>query len=96
MIDTCFAPNVTHTSHTIVDCLAVSQSITQGTDERVILFVKLLEAEKLNAELEKRIKSEIRTRRSARHVPAKVSFSLQLRAITYFIAIFVMVDHPGR
>ena len=48
------------------------QSIAQGTDERVILFVKLLEGEVLSDELQKRIKHEIRTRRSARHVPAKV------------------------
>ena len=73
VIDTCFAPNATHSSHTIADCLAVGQSILQGTDERVILFIKLLEGEKLGEELEKRIKSEIRTRRSARHVPSKAS-----------------------
>lgn len=72
MIEMCFAPEATHHSHTITDCLAVGQSIEQGADERVILFVKLLEGEALSAELDKRIKSEIRARRSARHVPAKV------------------------
>jgi hypothetical protein len=75
VIDLCFAPEVTHHAHTVVDCLAVGQSIAQGTDERVILFVKLIEGEGLSGELEKRIKHEIRTRRSARHVPAKVSWS---------------------
>lgn len=73
VIDTCFAPNATHSSHTIVDCLAIGQSIAQGTDERVILFIKLLEGEKLGEELERKIRSEIRARRSARHVPAKAS-----------------------
>ncbi len=80
----CFAPEVTHHAHTIVDALAIGQSIAQGTDERVILFVKLLEGEALSEDLVKRIKHEIRTRRSARHVPAKVrdpsSFRLLSRA----------------
>ncbi|KAK7695797.1 hypothetical protein QCA50_000435 [Cerrena zonata] len=73
VIDTCFAPNATHSAHTIVDCLAVGQSLAQGTDERVILFIKLLEGEKLTEELERKIRSEIRVRRSARHVPSKAS-----------------------
>ena len=72
VIDMCFAPDATHHAHTVVDCLVVGQSIARGTDERVVLFVKLLEGETLTEELEKRIKQEIRTRRSARHVPAKV------------------------
>ena len=62
VIDMCFAPDATHHTHTIVDCLAVGQSISQGTDERVVLFVKLLEGETLSEELEKRVKGEIRTR----------------------------------
>lgn len=73
VIEHCFAPPATHAAHTIVDCLAVGQSIAGGTDERVILFVKLLEGQVLTGELEKRIKTEIRARRSARHVPARVS-----------------------
>ena len=72
VIDLCFAPNVSHFSHTIVDCLAVGQSVSQGTDERVILFIKLLEGESMSQELEKRIRSEIKGRRTARHVPARV------------------------
>lgn len=76
VIDLCFAPNVSHFSHTIVDCLAVGQSISQGADERVILFVKLLEGEKLSPELKKRIRSEIKGRRTARHVPARVCVDL--------------------
>lgn len=80
VIDMYFAPNASHSSHTIVDCLAVGQSIAQGTDERVILFIKLLEGEHLTAELERRIKTEIRTRRSARHVPSKI---IQVEDIPY-------------
>ncbi|KAL7282438.1 hypothetical protein ACG7TL_003909 [Trametes sanguinea] len=71
VIEHCFAPTSTHAAHTIVDSLVVGQSIAQGTDERVILFVKLLEGQMLTDELEKRIKGEIRARRSARHVPAR-------------------------
>lgn len=72
VIELCFSPAVSHAGHTIVDCLAVGQSIAKGTDERVILFVKLLEGQTLGADLEKRIRAEIRARRSARHVPAEV------------------------
>ena len=77
VIELCFSPEVTHHSHTIVDCLAVGQSIAQGADERVILFVKLLEGEGLTEELENRIRREIRARRTARHVPCKVSRVLE-------------------
>ena len=73
VIEHCFAPTTTHAAHTIVDSLVVGQSIAGGTDERVILFVKLLEGQMLTEDLEKRIKAEIRARRSARHVPARVS-----------------------
>ncbi|KZT39610.1 acetoacyl-CoA synthetase [Sistotremastrum suecicum HHB10207 ss-3] len=56
----------------IVDCIAVGQSILDGTDERVILFVKLLDGFVLGDELEQHIRTEIRARRSARHVPSKI------------------------
>jgi acetoacetyl-CoA synthetase len=57
----------------ILDCLAVGQTMEGGSDERVILFVKLVEGEMLSPELEHRIKKEIRCRRSPRHVPARVN-----------------------
>ena len=60
-------------SNCVVDCLVVGQTIDGGSDERVILFVKLLSGEKLSPELIKRIKGEVRLRRSPRHVPALVS-----------------------
>ena len=47
VMDMCFGPDSTHHAHTVVDCLAVGQGIEQGTDERVVLFVKLLEGEEL-------------------------------------------------
>ncbi|OSD04284.1 acetoacyl-CoA synthetase [Trametes coccinea BRFM310] len=82
VIEHCFAPTSTHAAHTIVDSLVVGQSIAQGTDERVILFVKLLEGQMLTDELEKRIKGEIRARRSARHVPARI---IQVDDIPYTV-----------
>lgn len=73
MIETCFsASETTIPALTIVDCLAVGQMVEQGKDERVILFIKLMEGETLSTELEKGIKTQIRLRRSARHVPARV------------------------
>jgi acetoacetyl-CoA synthetase len=74
-MDTVFAANnPLGPAYTIVDCLAVGQSIASGTDERVILFVKLLDGYDLSEELQTKIRAEIRTRRSPRHVPAKVSW----------------------
>ena len=57
----------------VYDALAVGQSIQNGTDERVVLFVKLGEAECLSDELVNAIRAQVRARRSARHVPEKVS-----------------------
>ncbi|KAI0335499.1 acetoacyl-CoA synthetase [Cubamyces sp. BRFM 1775] len=82
VIEHCFAPTTTHAAHTIVDSLVVGQSIAGGTDERVILFVKLLEGQMLTEDLEKRIKAEIRARRSARHVPARI---IQVDDIPYTV-----------
>jgi acetoacetyl-CoA synthetase len=56
---------------TVVDSLCVGQRV--DSDEQVILFVKLLPGIRLSDELVKAIAREIRSRRSARHVPAKVS-----------------------
>ncbi|KAJ7638822.1 acetoacetyl-CoA synthetase [Roridomyces roridus] len=63
----------------LVDCLAVGQSIG-GSDERVVLFVKLPDNARLSPELERRIKEEIRVQRSPRHVPAVV---MQVTDIPY-------------
>ncbi len=42
------------------------------SDTRVVLFVKLRDGQTLDAELEERIRSEIRRHASPRHVPAKI------------------------
>lgn len=76
MLEACFTPVPGHrTADTIEDALAVGQAIGGGVDERVILFVKLSEGQTLSMDMETKIKSEIRVRRSARHVPARVSHS---------------------
>lgn len=72
-MDICFSASATpDPAFTILDCLAVGQMIDGGKDERVVLFVKLVEGETLSSELEKMIKHEIRVRRSARHAPGLV------------------------
>ena len=53
--------------------MAVGQSIQNGTDERVVLFVQLGDGECLSDELVSAIRAEVRARLSARHVPEKVS-----------------------
>lgn len=56
----------------IVDSLVVGQTIQGGADERVILFLKLADGETLSDDLRKRVKDEIRKKRSPRHCPEKV------------------------
>ncbi len=58
----------------VADYLAVGQKIDNGADERVILFIKLPPGQELVPEFEAKLKSEIRLRRSPRHVPARVRF----------------------
>ena len=62
----------------LLDFLAVGQKVDNGTDERVILFVKLSEDEHLSLDLESNIKAAIRERRSPRHVPSRVSAARRL------------------
>ena len=54
----------------IDDSLAVGQK--WDNDERVILFVKLVEGEELTEELKAKIRRTIRENVSPRHVPAKI------------------------
>ncbi|KAF8321164.1 acetoacetate-CoA ligase [Clavulina sp. PMI_390] len=73
VIDLCFSPTTAASPDLIVtDALVVGQPINNGTDERVILFLRLPEGASLHDALVKAVKSEIRTRRSPRHVPAKI------------------------
>ncbi|KAF8529020.1 acetoacetate-CoA ligase [Hysterangium stoloniferum] len=67
-------------SHIVYDALAIGQSVENGTDERVILFVKLGHGVTLGGELIKAISTQIRTSRSARHVPARI---IQVKDIPY-------------
>ncbi|KAG6817418.1 hypothetical protein H0H87_009063 [Tephrocybe sp. NHM501043] len=78
ILDLCFSGP--HAEHNIVDALAVGQKIDNGMDERVILFIRLPEGTTLSTELEQKIKFEIRSRRSPRHVPAKI---IQVTDIPY-------------
>lgn len=73
VLDLCFSPAATTPDLVIADALVVGQPINDGSDERVILFLQLLEGRTLHDNLIKRVKYEIRTRRSPRHVPARVS-----------------------
>lgn len=69
VIEACFPPT---SDFPIVDCVAIGQSTENGMDERVVLFVKLPIGSLLTPEFEKKIRTEIRTRRSPRHVPERV------------------------
>jgi acetoacetyl-CoA synthetase len=54
----------------IAEALAVAQD-WQG-DVRIVLFVRLQSGHTLDAELDKKIRTTIRTRTTPRHVPAKI------------------------
>ncbi len=75
VLDACFAEGTPGLAKEmiIVDALCVGQKIgPEKADERVLLFVKLLEGVSLGPELITAIAKEVRSRRSPRHVPAKV------------------------
>ncbi|KAI5124974.1 hypothetical protein M0805_007400 [Coniferiporia weirii] len=81
VLDMCFKPGpTTPPEHIVVDCIAIGQTASGGADERVVLFVKLHEGYTCTDELQRRIKAEIRTRRTARHVPERI---LQVTDIPY-------------
>lgn len=73
VLDLCFSPTATTPDFVIADALVVGQPINEGSDERVILFLQLPEGRVLHDDLIKRVKTEIRNRRSPRHVPVRVS-----------------------
>ena len=56
----------------IEETLVVGLLVEGGTDEKVILFVKLRSGVELDPELVKKIKTSIRLARSARHVPSRI------------------------
>jgi len=77
VLDTCFSGPASisnnHGIQRIADSLVVGQMTEDKQDERVVLFVKLDQGEKLTQETVDAIKQQIRVRRSARHVPCSVS-----------------------
>jgi len=66
----------------VMDSVVIAQK-WQG-DERIILFVKLVEEETLTEELANRIKKGIRDNASPRHVPAKV---IAVKDVPYTISM---------
>lgn len=70
MIDSCFS--ATHT-HRILDSLVVGQTTQGGADERVVLFVYLPDGVRLDDSLVNAIKTQVRARRTARHVPERIA-----------------------
>ena len=56
----------------VQDSLCVAQSSRDGTDERVVLFLKMAPGIALSAELIKQVRMSIRKELSARHVPAVI------------------------
>jgi acetoacetyl-CoA synthetase len=55
----------------VVEALAVGQAWERDT--RIVLFVHLVEGQELDAELEERIRADLRTQLSPRHVPARIA-----------------------
>ena len=56
----------------IQDSLCVSQRSKDMTEERVILFLQMAPGSVYNENLIKRIRTDIRSQLSARHVPAVI------------------------
>jgi len=56
----------------IEDSLCVAQKSHDGSDERVVLFLKMAPGKQLSAELKKQVQISIRKELSARHVPAVI------------------------
>ena len=56
----------------VVDSLCISQRSKDGSEERAILFLKMVPETLLTQELVKQVKTSIRLNLSARHVPAVI------------------------
>ena len=55
----------------VTDSLCVGQKISGG-DERVILFLKMAQGHVFSDDIVQTVKDQLRTRLSARHVPAVI------------------------
>ncbi|KAJ3894142.1 acetoacetyl-CoA synthetase [Lentinula edodes] len=69
-----------HFANIVEDCIAIGQGIDNGTDERVILFIKLSKDQELSPTLIDAIRAQIRHKRTPRHVPSKF---IQVHDIPY-------------
>ncbi|PPQ94013.1 hypothetical protein CVT25_009861 [Psilocybe cyanescens] len=78
VLDLCFSHSAAE--FVVVDYLAVGQKTNGGADERVVLFIKLPPGQEMSSEFERKLKAEIRARRSPRHVPARI---IQVSDIPY-------------
>jgi acetoacetyl-CoA synthetase len=56
----------------VLECLAIGQMVKGRDDERIVLFVRLAGAHRLDASLKDAIRSRIREHASPRHVPAVI------------------------
>ncbi|WWC90868.1 acetoacetate-CoA ligase [Kwoniella dendrophila CBS 6074] len=56
----------------VEETLVVGLMVDDGADEKVVLFVKMKQDRSLDESLIKKIRTDIRLARSARHVPAKI------------------------
>jgi len=75
--------NIVELMEEVQDSVCVAQRNEDNTEERVVLFLKLSNGHKLDADLLKRVKTEIRQLLSARHVPAVI---MEIADIPYTIS----------
>ena len=70
----------------VQDSLCVAQKCRDGSDERVVLFLKMAPGIQLSTEFIKQVQLSIRKELSARHVPAVI---LQIADIPVCFAVFL-------
>ena len=78
-------------SDVLDDTLCVGQRRPEDKDERVLLFLKMRPGHEFTPTLEKKIRKEIRTSLSARHVP---SFIFEIKDIPVsFFFFFLLIEY---
>jgi acetoacetyl-CoA synthetase len=75
--------------HEIADALVVGQKYKD--DERVILFLKMVEDKELTNQFIEKIKLDIRTSLSPRHVPALVLQIKEIPVRSLFFFFFLII-----
>lgn len=78
-------------SDVLDDTLCVGQRRPEDKDERVLLFLKMRPEHKFTPTLEKKIRKEIRTSLSARHVPSFI-FEIQDIPVSFFF-FFLLIEY---